>query len=125
MNLVILLAECRQHDERQILVILLNAPDSFKAVHLRHHDIHQNDVYRLRGTGLDRFQTIGRLQDSEAVKLRIFADQLADLFLIITNQNNCHTYLIFALKRHRWQRSQEPEYLPSFLHRPPVHIPGA
>ncbi len=48
-----------QHGDLAQLVVLLQAPTDLVAVHLRHHDVEEDEIRWLTGSGLERQPAVG------------------------------------------------------------------
>lgn len=78
-----------------------------KAVKLRHHDIHDNDIELLPPADADRLHAVGSLGDGMTFKFGVFADNGANTLLVVDDKNmvhidrSCHKiyFLLYRISR--------------------------
>ena len=89
MDFIVLLAPGRKHQHRS-RASLPDFPHRGKAVQLRHHHIHDDQVEAFLPADLHRLEAVYRLYRLKALELGVFFDNVPDSFLVVNDQQSAH-----------------------------------
>ena len=70
-----------------VLASFLKTPADFEAVHLRHHQVEQNDIRRTAGDFLQRLHAVFGFGNFIAARFQGVAQQRAVLFFVVHDQH--------------------------------------
>jgi len=84
MDLVILLAACREHNDRDLFE-LADFPAGGKAIQFRHHHIQYDQIKIFFPADFNCFHSVMCLRDLISFKFPIFSNDRTDLVLIVYN----------------------------------------
>ena len=81
-----------EHHDRQAggLVVRAESPRQFEAVHVRHAHVRDDEVGHARADGLQSLVAVGRERDLVTLPRQIGRQELADLLLIVDEQDVTH-----------------------------------
>src|SRR5258706_4316237 len=107
-HLVAPLGARREHRDRDVpgLLVALQDLENLPAVHLRHHHVQENDVWRVLVRAGDGRLAVGRRPRDVTVRLEDELEERQDVLLVVDDQNALLLVRHFDPFRRAWRRSR-------------------